>query len=58
MKEIFAQNLFDTGRFFEKTKKVPASIIYYNKVIAKYPETEAAIAARLKLESLQAAGKY
>ena len=58
MKEIFAQNLFDTGRFFEKTKKVPAPIIYYNKVIAKYPETEAAIAARLKLESLQAAGKY
>ena len=33
MQEIFAQNLFETGYFFEKTKKIPASIIYYNKVI-------------------------
>ena len=56
LKEIFAQNLFETGCFFEKTKKIPASVIYYTKVIAKYPNTEAALAAREKLESLQAAG--
>jgi outer membrane protein assembly factor BamD (BamD/ComL family) len=53
MKEIFAQNLFDTGKFFEKTKKIPASIIYYNKVIAKYPLTKAAENAKAKLEVLQ-----
>lgn len=53
MQEIFAQNLFETGYFFEKTKKIPASIIYYNKVIAKYPKTEAANASREKLETLQ-----
>ena len=53
MKEIFAQNLFDTGKFFEKTKKIPASIIYYHKVISKYPGTEAAEACREKLETLQ-----
>jgi outer membrane protein assembly factor BamD (BamD/ComL family) len=58
MQEIFAQNLLDTGRFFEKTKKIPASIIYYNKVIVKYPNTEAAAAARSKLEGFQASGKY
>ncbi|HSX25765.1 MAG TPA: outer membrane protein assembly factor BamD [Chlamydiales bacterium] len=58
MQEIFAQNLLDTGYFFEKTKKIPASIIYYTKVIANYPNTEAAIAARQKLEALQAAGKF
>ena len=55
MQEIFAQNLLDTGRFFEKTKKVPASILYYNKVIAKFPNTEAAVLARKKLETLQPA---
>ncbi len=58
MEEIFAENLLDTGRFFEKTKKIPASIIYYTKVLAKYPNTEAASTARQKLESLQAAGKF
>lgn len=58
MQEIFADNLYETGRFFERTKKVPASIIYYTKVIAKYPDTQAANTAREKLESLQAAGKF
>lgn len=58
MQEIFAKNLLDTGYFFEKTKKIPASIIYYTKVIAKYPNTEAAISARQKLEILQAAGHF
>lgn len=53
MREIFATNLLDTGRFFEKTKKIPASIIYYNKVVAKYPKTEAAAAALEKLSVLQ-----
>lgn len=49
MQELFAQNLFETGRFFERTGKKPASKIYYQKVIAKYPGTEAAHAAREKL---------
>lgn len=53
MQEIFAQNLYETGCFFEKTKKLPASIIYYNRVIAKYPNTQAALAAHDKLSDLQ-----
>lgn len=57
LQEIFAQNLFETGRFFERTKKVPASLIYYHKVIAKYPNTEAATASREKLEALQPSNK-
>lgn len=57
MQEIFAQNLFETGCFFEKTKKIPASILYYHKVIAKYPQTEAATACREKLETLEPIGK-
>lgn len=58
MQEVFAKNLYETGYFFEKTKKVPASIIYYSKVVAKYPHTAAASAARDKLEVLQADGKF
>lgn len=57
MQELFAQNLFETGQFFEKTKKIPASLIYYHKVIAKYPTTEAATASRDKLETLQGSNK-
>lgn len=57
MQEAFAANLFETGRFFERTKKIPASIIYYTKVIAKYPNTQAAQTAKEKLETFQAAGK-
>lgn len=55
MEELFAQNLFETGNFFERTNKIPASLIYYNKVVAKYPRTDAATAARQKLELLQPA---
>lgn len=58
IREIFAQNLLSTGQFFQKTKKVPASIIYYTKVIAKYPQSEAAVVAREKLEELQEAGQF
>lgn len=57
MQELFAQNLYETGSFFERTKKLPASIIYYTKVISKYPNTEAATASRDKLETLQPSGK-
>ncbi|MBI5273247.1 MAG: outer membrane protein assembly factor BamD [Chlamydiia bacterium] len=56
MQEIFAEHLMETGRFFEKTHKIPASIIYYSKVLSQYPETEAASIAKTKLESLQASG--
>jgi outer membrane protein assembly factor BamD (BamD/ComL family) len=51
--ELFANNLLETGRFFQRTKKPAASIIYYNRVIAKYPTTKAAQAARDQLNALQ-----
>jgi len=57
MEEIFAQHLMETGRFFQKTKKVPASIIYYSKVLSKYPQTKAALEAKERLETLQASGE-
>ncbi len=56
LEEIFAQSLLETGKFFERTKKVPASILYYKKVVSKYPNTEAAGVSRDKLETLQSSG--
>jgi outer membrane protein assembly factor BamD (BamD/ComL family) len=53
LQELFAQSLLETGQFFEKTKKVSASLIYYHKVIAKYPNTLAAEVSREKVELLQ-----
>lgn len=56
MQEIFAGHLMEIGRFFEKTHKLPASILYYSKVLSQYPTTEAAALAKAKLENLQASG--
>jgi len=51
--ELFAENLFETGKFFERTKKKDASQIYFNKVISKYPSTKAARSAREKLTNIR-----
>ena len=53
IQEIFADHLMEVGRFFEKTHKIPASILYYSKVLSQYPNTESAVAAKEKLEHLQ-----
>jgi outer membrane assembly lipoprotein YfiO len=49
MEELFAQNLLDVGKFFEKTKKASASKLYYKQVISKYPGTKASNEAKSKL---------
>ncbi len=53
IQEIFAERLMEIGRFFQKTKKIPASILYYTKVINQYPATKAAAEANEKLHVLQ-----
>lgn len=53
MENRFADSLLEIGKFFEKTKKIPASLIYYKKIISKYPDTKAAQHALEKLEYLQ-----
>ena len=53
MEEAFAKNLLETGTFFAKTKKIPAAKIYFNKVIAKHPNTSSAKIAQEKLEGYE-----
>jgi outer membrane protein assembly factor BamD (BamD/ComL family) len=39
IKEIYAQGLYDTGQFYERTCKPRASIIYYRNAIYQFPDT-------------------
>lgn len=58
MKEIFAENLLETGAFYKKRKQMDASIIYFSKIVAKYPDSKAAVTAREQLVELQASGHF
>lgn len=51
--ELFAANLLETGGFFARTKKPAAALIYYNRVIAKYPTTKAAEIAQERLKAYE-----
>lgn len=50
MKEVFAESLYDTGRFYERKKKHFAAMIYYQDTLLKYPETNAAQKCRKRLD--------
>jgi len=49
MQEVYAQSLYDTGRFYERKKKPNASAIYYEDAVRKYPETLAAAKSKGRL---------
>jgi len=50
MQEVYAQSLYDTGRFYERKKKPHASAIYYQDAIQKYPGTQAARRSQDRLD--------
>lgn len=52
MKEVFASDLYDTGRFYERTSKPHAAYIYYTRIMAKYPETKVSQMANKRLGQL------
>jgi len=58
IKELFAENLLETGEFYRKRKKTDASLIYFSKIVAKYPDSQAAVAAREYLLEMQANGQF
>lgn len=39
LQEKKAESLFDTARFYERSKRYESAIIYYNEVLNKYPKT-------------------
>jgi outer membrane protein assembly factor BamD (BamD/ComL family) len=57
MQEVYAQSFYETGQFFERTKKPHASIIYYNKILTNYPGTHAAKLSEKRLSILDSKKK-
>lgn len=52
MMEVYARDLFTTAQFYERTKKPKASIIYYSKIVTKYPKTQTALKSQERLNVL------
>lgn len=56
IKEVYAQGLYDTGKFYERVGKPCASVIYYNQAITLFPETETARWCGKRIRELAAEG--
>ncbi len=54
MQEHYASNLFETARFYERTKKYSAAALYYSKIVSGYPNTKVAKTAEKRLPVVQA----
>jgi outer membrane protein assembly factor BamD (BamD/ComL family) len=53
IQEIYAQGLYEIGRFYERTKKVDSSEIYYKKVVSVYPDSNSAKLSLDRLDKLK-----
>ena len=53
MKEVYASDLYETGRFYERTKKPHAAYIYYMRILEKYPETKTCELVNKRLSRLK-----
>lgn len=53
MQELFAERLFDTGQFFERTKKPHAALIYYARIQRDFPVTQVAKRAQGRIAVLK-----
>lgn len=51
MKEIYAQGLYETARFYERVGKPHASSIYYQSAVQKFPDAEISKHAQTKLDA-------
>ena len=52
MKELFAEALYETGCFYERKNEPKASILYYQNVLAQFPETRAADLSQQRMKAL------
>lgn len=52
MREFYAEGLYQTGQFYERTKKPKASVMYYFCAVKKFPNTEVAKLCRERITEL------
>ncbi len=53
MKELLAQELYETGCLYERKKEPGASVLYYQAAIDEYPNTKVAQKCKERLHSLE-----
>ncbi len=53
IKEVHAKGLYDTAQFYERMGQPRASIIYYSKAVAQFPETDVAKLSQQRLYVLR-----
>ena len=53
MKEVFADNFYETGKFYERVKKREAAVIYYEYVIQQFPNTKVAKTCKERLTQIR-----
>lgn len=52
IKEVYAGGLYNTGKYYERTGKTGASIIYYQSAIQQFPDTKIAELCKARLAQL------
>lgn len=51
IKEVYASGMYNTAYFYERINQPLAAVIYYQKAICDFPDTEVACICRRRLES-------
>jgi outer membrane assembly lipoprotein YfiO len=52
MQEVFAKSYYEIAKFYERTKKPHASILYYSKIVKTFPNSKSAQRAKERLKTL------
>lgn len=57
MQEVYAKSFYEIARFYERTKKPHASILYYSKIVKAFPNTKTAELSKSRLNALRPASE-
>ncbi|MDB6081860.1 MAG: hypothetical protein JWO53_1132 [Chlamydiia bacterium] len=52
MHEVYAQGLYETGRFYERKKMPTAAVLYYTQAVKQFPDTQVAKVCTKRLQTL------
>ncbi len=53
MQEVYAKSFYEIAKFYERTKKPHASILYYSKIVKAFPNTKTAELSKERLNVLR-----
>lgn len=53
MQEVYAKSFYEIAKFYERTKKPHASVLYYSKIVKAFPNTKTAELSKKRLNVLR-----